>query len=104
MDSQDSNLKKRNLELTTQLNKNYQYIHSLPYYNQITGLPNRKKLIEPFNESFKIRKHLSRRVQSDSRGSIKNIGLWVIYEAVRRTKEWHNQGFNFSVVVNVLAI
>lgn len=38
--------------LENQLHENQERIHKLTYYNPITFLPNRKKLIKKFNESI----------------------------------------------------
>lgn len=52
MDGQDTDIKKQNLELKTQLNHSYQYINELTYRNDLTGLPNRKQLIKNFNTAL----------------------------------------------------
>ena len=41
---------------------------------------------------------------AEESGIIRNIGYWVMYEAVRQTKEWQDAGYKISTAVNVSAI
>ena len=41
---------------------------------------------------------------AEESGMINEIGYWVIHEAVRQTKDWHEQGKKLSVAVNVSAM
>ncbi|WP_368646298.1 putative bifunctional diguanylate cyclase/phosphodiesterase [Alkalibacterium putridalgicola] len=41
---------------------------------------------------------------AEESGLINEIGYWVIYEAIRQTKEWHRQGIEISIAVNVSAL
>ena len=41
---------------------------------------------------------------AEESGIIRNIGYWVMYEAIRQTKEWQDAGYKISTAVNVSAI
>ncbi|GEK90598.1 putative bifunctional diguanylate cyclase/phosphodiesterase [Alkalibacterium kapii] len=41
---------------------------------------------------------------AEESGMINEIGYWVLHEAVKQTKDWHNQGKLLSVAVNVSAL
>lgn len=41
---------------------------------------------------------------AEESGMINEIGYWVLHEAVRQTKDWHDQGQFLSVAVNVSAL
>lgn len=41
---------------------------------------------------------------AEESGIIRNIGYWVLYEAIRQAKEWQDMGYEISTAVNVSAI